>query len=264
MRPKLFLSFIGYGICIAVLFTSCVVGTGIADPYYVDLGRQQENQYYVKSSPNIPLLTEKNDISIAGGVSSGSQFTAGEFHGAYMPGKHIGVIGSYTRGDNKHYMKLSRFELGSGYVMKLSQNWHFETYAGLGHSKIENEHYTGYSTIKSTHYFIQPAITVSNPNKTVQFAFVSRLEGTNFNVTDAVFNTDRESFSDGNIRDLNAKPFHIMWQPGAVFRFGWQKFMFQGAYSYAADMSGPDIYGSKGSFLVGVLCRFNAGKKEKL
>ena len=264
MKPKLLLSIIGYGTVIATLFSSCYPGSQIADPYIVDQSRQKENQYYVKTSPSVPLLKEKNDISIAGGVSSGSQFTAGEFHAAYMPGKHVGITGSYARGDNKEYVKLNRFEIGSGYVKKLSPNWHFETYAGFGHSKIENRHYTGYSTIKSTHYFIQPAIAVSNLANTVQFAFVSRFEGTNFNVTDAVFNTEREPFSDGKIRDLNAKPFHMLWQPGAVFRFGWQKFLFQGAYSYAADLSDAGIYGSKGSFLAGIVLRFNTGKKEKM
>jgi hypothetical protein len=35
-----------------------------------------------------------------------------------------------------------------------------------------------------THLFLQPAVAVNNEKKTVQFAFISKFSGVNFNVTD--------------------------------------------------------------------------------
>ena len=264
MKPKPILAFLVNLLTFSFLFTSCFPGSLIPDPYIVAENRQKENQYYVKAAPNVPLLTEKNDISIGGVISSGNRITGVELQAAYMAGKHIGILGSYSHIENGTYMKFNRYELGSGFVTQLSKEWHFETYTGFGNGKIKNTHYTGSSNLDLAYIFIQPAIAVSNAKKTVQFAFVSRFERVNFKVNDTLFDTAREPMNTNQVKKLYDQRFHIMWQPGILFRFGWQKFIFQSGYSYSADLSNSKIYGSKGNFSLGILFRFNTGEKNSL
>ncbi|MES1182084.1 MAG: hypothetical protein ABUL44_04745 [Flavobacterium sp.] len=262
MKPKTILSSLGYLAIASILFTSCYPGTIVNDPYIVDQDRQKENQYYVQAAPNVPLLTKKNDLSITGMSSSGSKSSGGEVQAAYMPAKHVGIIGGYSFAKNSYYAKYNRFELGSGYVTALSKAWHFETYAGAGSGKISNTHYTGTSVVNLTHFFIQPAIAVSNTKQTVQFAFVSRFEGVNFKVNDASFSADREPYNASAVKSLNDQPFHIMWQPGIMFRFGWQKFLFQTGYSISTDLTNSEVINTKSIFSLGMLFRFNTSKKD--
>lgn len=269
MKQKQFLFPWGYLVVVnSLLLSSCYTGGGIVDPYIVDEGRQKENFYHVPSAPNTPLLTNKNDISFIIMRSSGTKFTGVEMQTAYMPGNHIGVTASYSyvaHNDgypNGNFMTYNKFELGSGYVTRLSGDWHFETYAGLGNGKIINSHHTGTSRLNLTHFFLQPAIAISDEKKTVQLGFVSRFEGVNFKVMDTSFNTDREPFSTGQIKSLYDKPFHIMWQPGIVFRFGWKHFLFHSGYSWSSDLTNPDLYRTKGNFSLGVLLRLNTNEKS--
>lgn len=262
MKPILLLSYLGYLTASSLFLVSCYPGPIVTDPYLVDEGRQKENIYYVPSAPNAPLLTEKNDLSFSAMRSSGSNFSGGGIDAAFMPAKHIGITASYSFMKNDIYMKYNRFEFGSGYVTKLSKGWHFETYAGLGNGKITNTHHTGTSELNLTHYFLQPAIAISNKKKTVQFGFVSRFEGVNFKVIDTLFSTDRESFSASQITNLYNQPFHIMWQPGFVFRFGWKNFLFHTGYSWSTDLTNPAVYGEKGNFSLGMELRFNVGEKS--
>jgi hypothetical protein len=271
MKQKQFLFPWGYLVVANSLFlSSCYPGSGIADPYIVDEGRQKENLYYVPSSPSTSLLTEKNDLSLSAMRSSGTKFTGVEIQTAYMPGKHFGITGSYSYAANKNgnpygggdFMKYNRLELGAGYVTWLSRGWHFETYAGFGNGKINNLHYTGSSRLNLTHFFLQPAIAVSNKKKTVQLGFVSRFEGVNFNVMDTSFNNDREPFSTSHIKSLYGQPFHVMWQPGFVFHFGWKHFLFHTGYSLSSDLTNPHLYQAKGNFSLGALLQLNANEKS--
>jgi len=266
MKQNHFLFLWAYMITITSFFlSSCYPGSAIPDPYYVDEARQKENIYYVPSAPNTPLLTEKGDLSFSAMRASGSKFTGAEIQAASLPWKHIGIIGSYSNGGNNsgepNYMKYNRFEIGSGYVTKFAQGWHFETYAGLGSGKISNSHYTGFSRINLNHFFLQPAIAISDKKQTVQFAISSRVSGVNFKVRDTLFNTDRESFSHNQIKNLYEEPFHLMWEPALTFRAGWKNFLFNAQYSFSADLTNPDLYREKNNFSIGVSLRYNTKEK---
>ena len=253
---------------IILFFASCFPGGIIPDPYIVDESRQKENIYYVPSAPNTPLLSEKNDFNFSLVRSSDTKFLGLETQLSYLPGKHIGITGSYAgnidnSNDVTHYLKYNRFEVGSGYVSQLPGGWHFETYAGLGNGKITNTHYSGYSRINLTHFFLQPAIAISNQTKTVQFGFVSRFEGVNFKVTDTLFSTGREPFSTSQLNSLYDQPFHVIWEPALVFRFGWKNFKFHTGYSYSADLTNPGLYRAKNNFSIGLSFTFSTVGKEK-
>jgi hypothetical protein len=255
--PLLFL-----GVATTILsLSSCYPGP-IYDPYDIPESRQKENLYYVPSAPNTQLLSEKNDLDFTLARSAGSKFSGLEAQASYLPGRHVGIIGSYSsvKGD-AYYLKYHEVEGGVGYITHLSKEWHFETYAGMRSGKIDNIHATGISKINLTHFFIQPAIVVSNEKKTAQFGFVSKFSGVNFKV-DTTFDNAREPFSTSQVTSLYNKPFHIMWEPALVFRFGWKNFLFHTSYSLSADLTNPEIHKANTNFSIGGSLRFNTSAKK--
>jgi hypothetical protein len=246
--------------------TSCYPTGPVSDPYIVAESRQKENLYYVPSPSNSPLHSKKGDMNFSLMRIAGSKFSGGEMQASFMPASHFGIMGSYSftsnSGSNTDYIKYNRFELGSGFVTQLSKNWHFETYAGFGNGKIFNQHATGSSRINLTHFFLQPAIAVNDEKKNIQFGFVSKFAGVNFKVVDTSFNTDREPFSASQLNSLYNQPFHLVWEPGFVFRFGWKNFQFHTGYSFSTDLTNADLYKVNGIFSAGICVRFNANDKK--
>ncbi len=257
--------------CIAavavVSLVSCYPGGIVSDPYIVAEARQKENLYYIPSAPSTPLHSKKGDMNFSLMRTSDSKHSGGEVQASFMPGNHVGIIGSYSyagnrSSDNIDYAKYNRFELGSGFVTQLAKNLHFETYAGFGNGKISNTHATGSSRINLTHFFLQPAIAISDEKKNVQFGFVSKFAGVNLKVMDTSFNTDREPFSAIQLKGLYDQPFHIVWEPGFVFRVGWKNFQFHTGYSFSTDLTNPDLYKANGNFSIGFCIRFNTQDKK--
>ncbi|MDB5229460.1 MAG: hypothetical protein JWN76_265 [Chitinophagaceae bacterium] len=241
--------------------SSCYPSSQLADPYIIPESRQKENLYYVPSVLNTPLNFKKGDLDFSVMSTSNSKLSGGEAQASYMPGKHLGIMASYSfagsigsNPDNIHY---NRFELGSGMVTQLSKNIHFNTYGGFGLGTIMNTHATGSSKINLTHFFLQPAIVISDKRKNIQLGFVSKFSGVNFKVMDTSFKTDREPFSTTQLKSLYNQPFHIVWEPGVVFRAGWKNFQFHTGYSFSADITNPDLYRANGNFSLGVCLRLN-------
>ena len=245
------------------LLNSCYV-TGAADPYIVPESRQKENQYYAPSSPNAPLLQHQYDLMGSMHYSSGSNYSCIEIQTACRPGKHTGIISSYSFGDVKaeEYFKFTRYEFGAGYITAINNNFHFEAYAGYGGGKTTNQHYTGRSQIKNDYFFLQPAISIANYTNNVQFAFISKFNGTHFSVTDASFSKDREPFSASQIALLQDQPFHIFWEPGFIFRFGGEHIMFHVGYSISKDLTSSELFRAKDNFSAGMSLKFNALKQK--
>lgn len=250
------------GACVALL-SSCYPGTVIDEP--IDENRQKENIYYIPAAPHLPLISEKQDLNFNLLRASGNKFNGVEAQAAYMPWEKVALGASISAGGNKtgdqKMTEYSRFELMSGYVKKIDKLWSFETYAGLGTGKITNYHYTGRSTIKPVHYFIQPAMALGNENKTVQLAFASRFAGVNFNVTDTLFSTGREQFSGKQLNSLYDEPFHLMWEPALLFRVGWKNIMFTLQYNHSSDLTNSSLHRSSDNFSFGISVRDNTKSK---
>jgi hypothetical protein len=232
----------------------------IPDPYIVNQSRQKENLYYVPSVPNTPLLSEKGDISFNLMGTAASNRNGVEAQAAYVPVKHVGLIARYSSSksdDDIDYVKFNGFELGAGYVNQLSHDVLFEAYAGLGKGNILNHHHTGFSKVNLYQYFLQPAIGLNNDKKTIQLGLVSRFSGVKFKITSASFDRQREPFNDDQMKKLDEKPFHIFWEPGLVFRFGWKEMLFHTSFSYSSDLSSSKLQRSKQIF--SILAAFDPG-----
>ena len=256
---------IALAIAFLTLFCSCSPGGVIDDPYYVNEDRQRENTYYVPAAPHLPLVLEQQDLNFNLLRASGNKFNGLEAQAAYMPWKKVALGVSVSTGRHKEgglkMMEYNRFELMWGYIKKIDKLWAFETYAGLGTGKITNYHFTGHSTIKPGHYFIQPAIAVGNDDKTVQLVFASRFAGVNFNVTDTLFITDREQFSGKQLNSLYDEPVHMMWEPALLFRAGWKNIMFTLQYSHSSDLTNSSLHRSSDNFSFGISVRGNTKSK---
>jgi hypothetical protein len=234
--------------------------TGVGnDPYYVDETRQKENFYYIPSAANTTFHAKKNDLNVNFMATSHTKFSGGELQASYIPGNHFGVIGSCSFANTGYsaYVKSTNFELGAGFITEFSKDLYFETYAGVGNGKVTNKHYTGMSKVNLPHFFIQPAIAIGNKNKNIQVGLVSKFVGVNFNVADTLFNTDRENLSGKQLRSLYDQPFHLMWEPGFVMRFGWKNFQFHTGYSFSTDLTDKDLYKATGNFSFGICLRLN-------
>jgi hypothetical protein len=262
MKKNLLIPGIAIVVCMPLLH-SCYPYP-VYDPYVVPESRQKENVYYVPSSPNTQLLSEKNDVDFNVVASASSKFSGVEMQGSFLPAKHIGLIAAYSSGKNDDgsgtYMRFDKFEGGVGYVTKLSRGWHFETYGGIGTGKIDNIHATGNSTTNLTNFFIQPAFGVSNKKQTVQFGIVSKFSGVNFKI-DSAFDNAREPYSTSQVIGLHDQPFHVMWEPGLILRVGWKNFLFHTSYSVSADLTNSQLHRATDNFSIGGSVRFNASKK---
>jgi hypothetical protein len=253
---------------VSLLLTSCYGSYAPADPYIVNESRQKENYYYASSTQNVPLLEQKNDLSLALHGSFGDRQKGVDIHGAFNPAKNIGIMLSYSSikndGDvDNDIVHIKHFELGPGYFKKISPFFHFETYGGVGFGTASNRHYTGNSKITSVNFFLQPAISVSNTYQTLQFAVVSKFSLNNFKIADTSFNNDREPFVTSQMKIISDNPSQVFWEPGFVFRAGWKEFVFQATYSISTDITNKELYRSKNSFSLGMMLRINTEQKSK-
>jgi hypothetical protein len=239
---------------------SCVYP--IYEPYTVAEQRQKQNIYYVPSAHHAPLLQEKDNFQGSVMTSlAGKQFIL-EFQGAYLASKHLGFTLNYSGlAEGDKLVKFNRLELGTGYVLPLSDKWLFETYGGWGTGKIKNEHQTGSSFIKSNHLFLQPAIAVNNKKRTTQFAFVSKFTRTNFAHVDTSFDSAREPFSLSQVNRLQHDPIRVFWEPGLIFRFGWQQFLFHSSFTVSTSLGTGNISQVRTNFSLGMTMRFARGSK---
>ena len=260
-----------YAAGVLTIFTSCYY-PGYTDPYIVDVNRQKDNFYYTPTAPTVPLLGNKNDFSLIMNGSTGDKNKGGSVQTAFMPLKNLGLMVSYSwlRNENEYndngYNDIGKFinyEFGAGYVRRLSPYWHFETYGGIGTGKIENYHHTGYSRLKTSSFFLQPTISVSDKNQAVQFGFVSKFSLTKFDLRDTTFNNDREPVVTQQMLIIHDNPSQLFWEPGFVLRVGWKIAQFNLGYSFSADLTNKEMYRKKGLFTVGAVVTLNASNTKK-
>lgn len=263
-RQLFYFSSILQATLVVYMFSSCVVPGQIDVPYMVPDERQHENLYYVPSAPNTMLSSEKNQFDFNVIRSSGARYTGIDLQAGYMATKNIGLIAGYSTAKNNSspdHMNFKRYEFGAGYVVPIAKRWHFETYAGGGKGKIDNHHFTGYSNVDLTHYFIQPAFAFKTPDKSLELGIISRFSGVNFNVKDMAFDRDREKLNSDQFNILQDQPFHLMWEPGFIARTGWKNFKFHLGYSLSTDLTNSDLHRSNGNLSLGMSLQFYSLKK---
>lgn len=250
-------------VSVTVMFSicSCYVTNGPYEPYIVPSDRQKDNSYHSPSIVNAPLLSQKNDASLALHFAFLSQHTGVDVQAAFIPVNHLGLQASFRSYKQKGEDiggKIESFHVGAGYVKDWG-NYLFETYGGIGGGNTSNVHHTGISDIHFTSYYLQPAFGFQTKNKQTQFALFAKLSPTKFEIRDTTFAGEREPIVARQFAILAENPNRLFLEPGFIFRTGGENIMFQTAFSYASLLSGEEFIRDKTNFSIGLVLRFNAG-----
>jgi hypothetical protein len=149
---------------------------------------------YAPSAQNVPLFKEKNDANLSTAFKFGLLTIGCDLQGAYAISNHIGLTANYNYfngreetgiyGDDYSGTYKSHLgEFGLGYYLPFKDKMVFETYGGMGWSKITEKYEINYSpasiSLGSTFYFVQPAIGFYHKN--VEFAISMRGKLVDFN-----------------------------------------------------------------------------------
>lgn len=251
---------------LALTVGSCGPGAEIQQPFLAPIERQNDNFFYVPSTPNTRFDKEKNDFSFNVDHSSGSRYNGLEIQAGFVPAKHLGIIAGYNSARNKgggdKFMTYHQFELGAGYIAKLPDRLHFENYMGWGSGVIDNSHYSGRSSLKSNRYFIQPGLAYTSVNNTFSVGIASRFSAMKFSQHENTFDPEREPTTAARLDALLSKGTHVLWEPGLRMNAGWKNFKFNAGYTLSKDLSTSKVEFPSGNITVGATVQLNTSKKQ--
>ena len=94
----------------------------------------------------------------------------------------------------------------------------------------------------------------------MQLGFVSKLTGTHFTVLSSAFSEAMEPLNSYQILLMKNNVVHLFWEPGIVFRFGWENFLFHTGFSYSFNLTNPDMHYTRDNFSLGLHVKLNTGK----
>lgn len=222
--------------------------------------------YYASSAHNVPLLQEKHEVRISGGVTMTEYLAGPELQVAYAATQNLGLIASGTYlapGDNSSGYGYQA-ELGAGYFKPFHKWGVAEVYAGTALAKVVN---AGYPDPLELHFikpFIQPALGFSSPY--LDMAFSPRIAWVHYNEPfvldyEVLRNANGQYLVDANgyaqINVLKEKQTFFAFEPGFTVRGGWKfiKLQLQVARSLQ-DIPNGDNLSVNLSFSANLAARF--------
>ena len=139
------------------------------------------SSYYMPNVQNVPLHTEKDEVTLTGSVGTSFEVESFDFQGSYAFEDNFAVMvnGQFaTGGRNNSNGENSgngvMLEAGVGYYKPLSDKFIFETYVGGAGGSVINEYENNArSKISLRKIFLQPQIGFKS--KHFDFAFSYRL-----------------------------------------------------------------------------------------
>jgi hypothetical protein len=169
------------------------------------------------NTPNVPLLREKGEGRISGGIVRGEAGIGANFQAAYSPAKkmYMGASGSLMGyGDG---LRSNMMEVSMGTYQPLNKKWLWDLSggAGIGANNTWNDN-------RNSRLFLQSALGYTG--ESFEFAAGGRLVNTAFTVQ------DKNKSGDPNYIDenFNAKTF----EPFVLLRFGSSNVRFQTILAY--------------------------------
>jgi hypothetical protein len=228
--------------------------------------------YYAPNTVAVPLLAEKHDVRINGLYSTGgeSEFSGAELQFAYAPSKHFGVMfnamavgqkentGDYLESGNGRYG-----EFAAGYFNRFELKWIFETYAGFGGGKVNNEYGMGdHSTIGMTKFFIQPAIAFKS--RYFEMAFAPRFGIVNWKEKESSVKYFENDYAHYDLMAIRAKPSFFTFEPAIILRGGGEhvKIQFGLSFSNPGQLVYTDLTESM-TMGLGLSVHFNTRKNNR-
>ena len=176
---------------------------------------------YVPNAQNVPILKEKNDISVNIGFN--------DLQGAVAVSNNIGImLNGYTNNidlgfdwDDDEKTNRSFIEAGAGYFTQLSGSSVFEIYggAGLGSFSLEKSDSGGAYSANNSRFFIQPGISFSS--NAIDLVISCRFVKYGINDPDlSRYNT--QGFFSKDISDAHNNSYYFA-EPALTLKAGWRQ-----------------------------------------
>jgi hypothetical protein len=187
--------------------------------------------YYAPNAQNVPLFSEKGQVSTSGSFQIGGATYGFNVQGAAAVSEHVGLMGNYNFFSDNFMTTSNMGEIGVGYFDNFRQmgNAVFETYAGIGAGRVKIDIADGLQLVNTTSFFIQPDIGY-NWNK-FRLAFSTRFRVVHFNII------RNDNLSSGYyIYEQGTNQFNIGFiEPAVTCSFGSKmiRFQYQLMLSYA-------------------------------
>ncbi|MEP7128118.1 MAG: hypothetical protein ABI729_04590 [Chitinophagales bacterium] len=192
---------------------------------------------YAPNSNNVPLLQEKGELALSGGLyeaAGGTQYAGYELQGAYAVTHHLGLMTSLLLAGSLDVSgSHSFFELGSGYYHRIGTGGVFDAYGGIGfgslHSYTSNS--TAINTLNYQRFFMQPSIGYTS--RGFECAFSLRMCGLNYAAQQSAINEYYEN-------EYGPSKFSILAEPAFTLRGGWKYVKLQLQLGYSINLTDAD------------------------
>lgn len=212
---------------------------------------------YTPNALNVPLLKNKNDLSVGLQVGSG-----GNLQAAYAISNHVGIMGNamgvkneVTINDNIRSGKGSLYELGLGYFASSGKNV-FELYSGAGIGKVDiDKKFTSLNITRNFNadgrrIFIQPSF--GRVGRNFEIAFSTRFSFVKYRNVVTTYTVD--DLTSDNFANID-RPSWLFIEPALTLRAGSEKLKFQLQIGKSIKTNTQGLGYESGIFNLGLIAR---------
>lgn len=203
--------------------------------------------YYSPSAHNVPLFKEQGDARLSGSFKLSPRSIGADVQMGVAITDYLGIVAGYSYFTGspsllKNYdypvnFKNHMGEIGLGYYRPLTDKFIFEIYSGYGYNRINNQFNKkdcrGNSTLKSSRYYIQPAIGLSTRN--VELILSGRFRVVSY--ADIQFSGSLDKRVRTKYVELNNNPTDYFVEPAFTMRLGGGNVKFQFQIGFAVECS---------------------------
>ncbi|MGE5406125.1 MAG: hypothetical protein ACM3NR_00325 [Methanosarcina sp.] len=189
--------------------------------------------YYVSNTQQVPLFTEKDELSCSGGMLIKYRTNSVELQGAYTLTDKIAVSAAFLHVDAKedfNWGKGNYFEAAAGYYKPVKNHRSFEIYGGIGGSKQKHGYQAEYlindtlprgeaggiSDMKFVKFFVQPSYGWKY--KGFELALSARFNNLTFFDIDNKIIKNQLQFQ--YLREIENRNNFFFFEPALTIRFG--------------------------------------------
>jgi hypothetical protein len=210
--------------------------------------------YYAPNAQNVPVFTEKGQGNGTFSFQLGALSLGWNVQGALAVSDHIGLVANYNHysgreesitllgDDYSSHFKSDMGEAGLGYYHTFENKFVFETYGGLGGSRIRTDYERwdgdGSSSIGITSFFIQPAFAYYKKN--IRLAFSSRFRLVNYR--DIHYSSQLGIGAKESLIAMDQHPSAGFFEPAFTFRAGSEHIKFQTQVGISVILTQSDIF----------------------
>lgn len=228
--------------------------------------------YYAPSTQHVPLLTEEEEFTVAGGYSGSSSADGATIHGAYAFNPNWGLMANGNlffadeSEENPSTGNGGHIEAGAGYFTKVSNKLVFEAYGLLGFGGVNNRFPLSVQDYPETNgeisanvlsFALQPSFGFKS--KYFEAALSLRTSMVNYsNIRGDLMTQNRDQQAVGNQQDyLQNNKTNLLLEPALTLRGGWQFLKLEAQTGGSLNLSNQDFPQDDSWVSVGLIYRFS-------